>query len=92
MRAYLHQLRLAGQSGGYARPLIPPDSGTAPGARSEHHAHRLRLKSARHEREHLRRDTVEPLLVIDETDQRLLLRHVRQEAQRGKADKKPIRR
>jgi transposase len=30
MRAYLHRFDVSGQSGGYARPLIPPDFGTAP--------------------------------------------------------------
>jgi len=39
MRAYLHQLRLVGQSGGYARPTIPQRLGR----------HRLKLSNARAE-------------------------------------------
>ena len=46
---------------------------TARSPRCEDQRHRLRVQPACHERQHLRRGTVQPLLVIDQADQRLLL-------------------
>ncbi|HET6988427.1 MAG TPA: hypothetical protein VFI00_17510 [Kribbella sp.] len=45
-----------------------------------------------HERERLGRDGVEPLRVIDHTHQRLLLRHLRKQAQYRQSDQESVRR
>lgn len=44
------------------------------------------------EREHLRRGAIEPLLVVDDADQRLLLGDIGKQAQDGQAPEEPIRR
>ena len=61
-------------------------------ARREHQADRFRLHAARDEREHLRRRAIEPLLVIHQADQRLLLGHVGEQGQGREGDEEPIRR
>ena len=61
-------------------------------ASREHQADRFRLQAARDEREDLRRGAIEPLLVIHQADQRLLLGHVGEQAQDGQADEEAIRR
>ena len=45
-----------------------------------------------HERECLGRDGIQPLRVIDHAHQRLLLRHVGQQAQHRQSDQEPVRR
>ena len=61
-------------------------------ARREDQADRFRLQAARDEREDLRRGAIEPLLVIHQADQRLLLGHLGEQAQDGQADEEAIRR
>lgn len=59
-------------------------------ARREHQGHRFGQEAARHERERLGRCLVEPLGVVDEADQRLLLRGVRQQAQHRQANQQAV--
>jgi hypothetical protein len=66
--------------------------GVARRARGKHQADRFRLQPTRDEREGLRRGAIEPLLVIHDANQRLLLGHVREQAQNRQADEKAIRR
>ena len=51
---------------------------------------RLGRQPPSHEREHLCRGPIKPLDVIDEADQRALLRRVGQQAQNGEPDQKSI--
>jgi hypothetical protein len=60
-------------------------------AGAEQHHHRLRLQPARHERQHLRRGSVQPLRVIDDTHERALLGRLRQQTKRRQPDEEPIR-
>ena len=60
-------------------------------AHREHQPDRLRPQTARHERQRLRRRAVEPLRIVDDADQRPLLRRVRQQAQDRQADEEAIR-
>ena len=59
-------------------------------ADAEHDRHRLGEQPARHEPEHLRRRLVEPLEVVHETQQRLLLGDLRQQAERRQADEEAV--
>ena len=61
-------------------------------AQREHQSHPLRQQASRHERECLHGHLVEPLRVVDDADQRLLLGGVGQQAQDGQADQEAIRR
>ncbi len=58
----------------------------------EDQADRLGLQPTRHECEHLHRRLIKPLLVIDKTNQRLLLGDFREQAQHRQPDDKPVRR
>lgn len=62
------------------------------GTGREDQAHRLRPQSARDEGEDLRRGAVEPLLVVDQADQRPLLRDLGQQPEHGQTDQEPVRR
>ena len=57
----------------------------------EHDRHRLRQQPSRDESEDLIRSLVQPLRVIDETEQRLLLGHGGQQAEHGEGDEEPVR-
>jgi hypothetical protein len=57
----------------------------------EHQADRLCVQAARDERERLLRRAIEPLPVIHQADQRLLLGHSRQQGQDRQADEEAIR-
>ena len=72
-----HQLR-------QSRQLIARNAGR------EHQTDRFRLQTARHEREDLRRGAIEPLLVIHQADQRLLLGHLGEQAQDRQPDQEAI--
>ena len=61
-------------------------------AHREHQPDPLRQEPARHERERLRRDPVEPLRVVDDAHERLLLGGVGQQAQDRQPDEEAIRR
>jgi hypothetical protein len=61
-------------------------------AQREHQPHPLRQQAPRHERERLDGHLVEPLRVVDDADERLLLAGVGQQAQNGQADQEAIRR
>jgi hypothetical protein len=50
----------------------------------------LRGKASGHEGEHLCRGPIKPLDVIDDADQRMLLRRVGQQAEQGQSDQKSI--
>ena len=56
----------------------------------EHDGHRLGSQPPRHEGECLRRGAVEPLRVVDDAEQRLLLGHLGQEGQRREPDEESI--
>ena len=56
----------------------------------EHDRDALGEQAACHESEHLGRDLVEPLEVVDETQQRLVLGHLGQEAERGQPDEEAV--
>jgi 8-hydroxy-5-deazaflavin:NADPH oxidoreductase len=58
--------------------------------RREDHRDVLGQKAARHEREHARRCTVEPLRVVDHTEERLLLGGLRQQAEDREPDEERI--
>ena len=60
-------------------------------AHGEDQPDRLRAQPPRHERERLRRGGVEPLRVVDDADQRPLLRHLGQQAQDRQADQEALR-
>ena len=60
--------------------------------RHQHQRDRLRQQPPRHEHERLRRGAIKPLRVINHTHKRLLLGHLRQQAQHRQPDQKPIRR
>ena len=61
-------------------------------AQREHQSHPLRQQASRHERERLRRHPIEPLRVVDDAHERLLLGDVGQQAQDRQADQEAIRR
>ena len=56
----------------------------------EHDRDRLGEQPARDEPEHLRGGLVEPLEVVDDAQQRLLLGDLRQQAERGQADEEAV--
>ena len=60
-------------------------------ARGEHDHDPLGQKAARHEREYSSRRVVEPLRVVDETEQGLPLGGLRQQAEDGEPDEERIR-
>ena len=60
-------------------------------ANPEQHHHRLRSQPAPHERQHLRRGSVQPLRVVDHAHERALLGRLRQQTKRRQADEEPIR-
>ena len=60
-------------------------------ASREHERDLLRQQAAGHERERARRRTIEPLRVIDETQERPLLRSLRQQAEGRESDQERIR-
>src|SRR5262249_10164464 len=59
-------------------------------ANREQHRDRLGVESARDERERRHGLPVEPLDVVDETDERLLLRDFGEQGQQGKADEEAL--
>ena len=61
-------------------------------AHREHKSHPLRQEPSRHERERLRGHLVEPLRVVDDAHERLLLGGVGQQAQDRQADEEALRR
>ena len=61
-------------------------------AQREHQSHPLGQQPARHERERLRGHPVEPLRVVDDAHERLLLGGVGQQAQDRQPDQEAIRR
>ena len=71
-------------------------SGPRQAARSnaprEDQSDRLGLQAARDERNDLRRGAIEPLLVIHQADERLLLGHLGEQAEHGQRDEEAIRR
>src|SRR5579862_3146664 len=60
-------------------------------ARSEDHRDLLGQEAVGDERKHARGRTIEPLRVVDDTEERLLAGRFRQEAEDGEADEKEIR-
>ena len=60
-------------------------------ARGEHDRHRLRQQATCDERQGQRRRVIQPLRVIDHTQQRTLLGHLREQTQRRQPDAEPIR-
>ena len=69
----------------------PASSSTRPElAFREQEDDRLGRQPPRHEREHLGRGSIKPLDVIDQADQRCLLRRVGQQAENGEPDEKSI--
>ena len=60
-------------------------------ARGEHDRNRLRQQATCDKRQGQRRRLIQPLRVIDHTQQRTLLGHLREQAQHRQPDKEPIR-
>ena len=60
------------------------------GARRAHQRDPLGEQAARHEGEHLRGSAVQPLRVIDDASQRLLLGGLRHQRQRGESHQEPV--
>jgi len=63
-----------------------------PGPRGAHHRDPLGEQAASHESQDLRRGLVEPLRVVDDTGQRLLLGDLSEQRQRGQSHQEPVRR
>ena len=61
-------------------------------ANREHHRHRLCVEPPRDERKDRDRLRVQPLDVVEQADERLLLCDIRQQAERGQADQESLRR
>ena len=59
---------------------------------SEHHRDRLRQESARDKSEHSSRGIIEPLKIVHDAQQRLLLGHGSNQAKRGQRHEEPVRR
>ena len=59
--------------------------------RREHERDLLRQQAAGHERKHPRRRTIEPLRVVDDTQQRLLLGSLGQQAEDRQSDQERVR-
>ena len=60
-------------------------------AHGDHDRHRLGPHASRDEAEDLARGGIQPLRVLDEAEQRALLRHGRQQAEHGQSDEEPLR-
>ena len=60
--------------------------------RREDHRDLLGQKAAGHERQHTRRRTVEPLRIVDDTEERLLVGRLRQQVEDREPDEERIRR
>jgi hypothetical protein len=60
-------------------------------AEREHQPDPLRQQPARDERERLRRHAIEPLRIVHDAHQRLLLGHVGEQAQHSQTHHEPIR-
>ena len=58
----------------------------------EHQADRISSQPTRNEPQRLHRSAIEPLLVVDDADQRPLPRNLGQETQHGQTDQEPVRR
>ena len=58
----------------------------------EHHADRLRGQATGNEPKDLRRGLIQPLRVVDQADQWVLLGHLGQQAEGGQPDQEPVRR
>ena len=76
---------------GSTRSSGKPASALAPFSRREDERDLLRQEAARHERERARRRTIEPLRVIDDTQERLLLRGLGQQAEGRQSDQERTR-
>ena len=63
-----------------------PANSLAGNAGREHQADRIRRQATGHEPEDLGRGVIQPLRVIDQADQGVLLGHLRQQAQHGQPD------
>ena len=74
-----HQLGLPGQFGARI-------------AGREHQRDRVGGQPPRHEPERLLRGLVQPLLVVDQADQRLVSGHLGEQAEHGQPDQEPVRR
>jgi hypothetical protein len=61
-------------------------------AHSEHQRHPLGHHPPRHERQHLRGCLVEPLRIVDETQQRIILGDLGQQVEGRQPDQEPVRR
>ena len=61
-------------------------------ANSEHHRNRLGVEPPRDERKSRDRLQVQPLDVVEQAEERLLLREIRQQAEHGQADQERLRR
>ena len=72
------------------RQLRQPSELIAQRAGPEDQPCRLSPEAPGHERDHLRGSAIEPLLVIDHAQQRLLSRRLREQAQHGEADQEPV--
>ncbi len=78
-----------------AAPRITSDNaaavnGRSPGPCGEDHRHRLGLQPARGEDQRLRRHRVEPVRVLDQAQQRLVLRRGRQQTERADVDREAL--
>jgi hypothetical protein len=60
-------------------------------ARRDQNGDRLSQQPPRHEAQRLRRCPGQPLRIVDDAQQRALDRHLRQQAQHGQPDQKPVR-
>ncbi|HYB30310.1 MAG TPA: hypothetical protein VEF89_27135 [Solirubrobacteraceae bacterium] len=60
-------------------------------ARGEHHPDRLRQQAAGNKRQRQRRGPIQPLCVIDDTEQRTLVSRLGQKIEHSETDQKPIR-
>ena len=60
-------------------------------AHGEHQRDPLGQQAPRHERQRLRGGPIEPLRVVDQADERLLLGHLGQQAQDRQADEEAVR-
>ena len=78
------------ESGDPKLPQAGEPVGRAHVPHREDHEHALRLEAPGDEREDLGRGVVEPLRIVDQGDERLRLRTVRQQAQHREADEETI--
>ncbi|WP_440070033.1 hypothetical protein [Streptosporangium sp. OZ121] len=61
-------------------------------AQREHQRHPLGCHPTRHERQQLRGSFVQPLRIVDEAQQRLVLGYLGQQVEGGRPDQEPVRR